>query len=126
MLPVLLGAVLLAPPAGSSPELSRLAEAFADAVVRAAAERPIELLAAVDRTGRGGTLALDFEALVRERLAARSVSPAADSWARLQPMLAATENRLIASARIVAEPEDRLIDIVSASVEASAPSPPSA
>ena len=126
MLTALLGAVLLAAPPGPSPELSRLAEAFAEAVVRAAAERPIEILAAVDRTDRGGTLGADFEALVQERLSTRSDSPAAASRARLQPVLAESGDRLVASARIIAEPEEQLIDIISASIDASAPVAPSA
>jgi hypothetical protein len=80
----------------------------------------VEVSPARDQTGRGASLALDFDELLRDRL--RRVIPLASEGPRLQvlPVLADAPGRLIASARLVVQPEGRLHDLVSVSVAADA------
>ena len=67
MLALLLG---LAVPVSADASLARLAEAFAREVAREARGRAVELSPTLDRTGRGASLALDFDELARARVGA--------------------------------------------------------
>jgi hypothetical protein len=120
LLALIFGAAVSAAAAGDSSSLGRLADAFVREVSRQARGRAIELTPAADRTGRGAALALDFDELVRARLAA--ASPIASGGPRLQvlPVLAEAPGRLIASARLVEQPGGQLQDVVSVSIDADA------
>jgi hypothetical protein len=114
-------AVLLAPgssAAGSA--LSRLAAAFADQVAAVSRGAPIELASAEDRTGRGGTLALDVAALVVARLGGRAVLVKEGTRLRIAPVLSESGGRFVLSARVTEEPGGRLVEILSASAETGA------
>jgi hypothetical protein len=100
--------------------LGRLADALAREVGQKARGRPVELLPASDRTGRGAALALDFDSLLRGRLAATATLAAEGSRIQVAPVLAETPGRLIAAARLVLQPEGDVADIVSVSIEADA------
>jgi hypothetical protein len=86
-------------------------------VANVAAGRPVELVAAEDRTDRGGGLALDILALATGRLEGRVARAQAGARLRITPVLTEGTGRLVLSARVVEEPGGLLIDILSASVE---------
>lgn len=108
----------LAAGAPAESPLSRLATTLAVAIERVAGDRPVELGPIQDRTGRGATFALDLRALVLERLGphARRTPGGPDPRVRVDAVLVETPHRLVVSARVVAEPEGRVLDVVSASV----------
>lgn len=112
--------VALASTATADSSLGRLADALAREVAREASGRPVEVSAARDRTGRGAALALDFDELLRDRLG-RALRLASEG-PRLQvlPVIADAPGRLVVSARLVLQPEGRLQDLVSVSIEADA------
>lgn len=98
--------------------LGALADALAREVARQAAGRPVEVAPSRDQTARGASFALDFDELLRESLG-RNVRLASEGQ-RLQvvPVIAESPGRLVASARLVRQPEARLQDLVSVSVQA--------
>lgn len=108
-------ALLLVVPAGAEPPLSRLAASLAAEIARVAAGRAVELAPIQDRTGRGAAFALDLENLVASRLD----GPTAREGMRLrvEGVLTETARTIVVSARVVQEPEGRLVDLVSASVD---------
>jgi hypothetical protein len=117
LLALLLG---LAVSAAADASLSRLADAFAREVAREARGRAVELSPTLDRTGRGASLALDFDALARARVGA-AVRLAGDGpRLQVQPVLAEAPGRLIVSARLVEQPSGELQDVLSVSIEADA------
>jgi hypothetical protein len=113
-----LGLAVSAGAQGPDGSLGRLADALAREIAQKARGRAVDLAPALDRTGRGAALALDFDALLRAR-AAGTLTLAADG-PRVQafPVLAEGPGRLMAAARLVQQPEGDLVDIVSVSIEA--------
>jgi hypothetical protein len=111
--PLLFALILL--PRSAEPPLVRLAELFARDLLSTSQGRPIELLAPVDRTGRGGTLSLDLKSLLMTRLEGHTAL--AGRRLRATPVLTETPTRLVLSARITEEPGEALVDIVSTSVD---------
>jgi hypothetical protein len=103
------------PAAAAESPLVRLAEAFAADIVRVAAGRGVELAAFEDRSTRGGTVAADLHRLVVARLGAR-VGTGSGPRLRVEPVVAETAERLVVSARVVAEPGGELVDLLSVSV----------
>jgi hypothetical protein len=98
--------------------LGGLADALAREVARQAAGRPVELAPSRDQTGRGASLALDFDELLRERLGRATRLASAGPRLQVLAVVAEAPGRLVASARLVQQPEGRLQDLVSVSVEA--------
>jgi len=115
---VVLAILAAALPAVAAPSLVRLAEAFAGEIVRAARGRPVEIAVPEDRTGRGASLALDLHALVLDRLRGRATVSESGPRLRVQSVLSETAAGLVVSARVVEDPGDRLVDLLSASVPA--------
>ena len=115
---VVLAFLAAALPALAAPSLVRLGEAFAAEIVRAARGRPVEVAVPEDRTGRGASLALDLRALVIDRLRGRATVAESGPRVRVQSVLSETANGLVVSARVVEEPGQRLVDLLSASVPA--------
>ena len=113
-----LAALAFALPAAGAPALVRLAEGFADEIVRAARGRPVEVAVPEDRTGRGAAVALDLRALVLDRLQGRATVTESGPRLRLVSVLAETGTGLVVSARVVEEPGERLVDLLSVSVPA--------
>ena len=105
-------------PALAAPPLVRLAEALATEIVRAARGRPVEVAVPEDRTGRGASLALDLRALVLDRLRGRATVAESGPRLRIQSVLSETAAGLVVSARVVEEPGERLVDLLSAAVPA--------
>jgi hypothetical protein len=114
----LLAFLAAALPALCAPSLVRLAEDFAAEIVRAARGRPVEIAVPEDRTGRGGSLALDLRALLVDRLRGRATVTVSGPRLRVQSVLSETATSLVVSARVVEEPGDRLVDLLSVSVPA--------
>lgn len=115
---VVLAFLAAALPALAAPSLVRLAEAFAGEIVRAARGRPVEVAVPEDRTGRGASVALDLRALVLDRLRGRATVADSGPRLRVQSVLSETATGLVVSARVVEEPGERLVDLLSASVAA--------
>lgn len=113
-----LASLAFALPAAGAPALVRLAEGFADEIVRAARGRPVEVAAPEDRTGRGSAVALDLRALVLDRLQGRATVTESGPRLRVASVLAQTGTGLVISARVVEEPGERLVDLLSVSVPA--------
>jgi hypothetical protein len=109
---------LLAAPARAASPLARLASTLADEIVAAAKGRPVELAVPEDRTGRGAAVALDLRALVAARLEGRVALAETGPRLRIASVLSENSHRLVFSARVVEDPGDRLVDLLSASVEA--------
>ncbi len=100
----------------AAPPLARLADAVADEVFRVAAGQPVELTVPEDRTG--SARALDLQALVLARLERRVSLATTGPRRRIVSVLSYTGGRMVLSGRVVAEPGGRLVDLLSASVEA--------
>jgi hypothetical protein len=115
---VVLAFLAAALPVLAAPSLVRLAEDFAAEIVRAARGRPVEIAVPEDRTGRGSSLALDLQALVLDRLRGRATVTESGPRLRVRSVLSETATGLVVSARVVEEPGDRLVDLLSASVPA--------
>jgi hypothetical protein len=113
-----LATLAFAVPAAGAPALVRLAEGFADEIVRAARGRPVEVAVPEDRTGRGSAVALDLRALVLDRLQRRATVTESGPRLRVVSVLAQTGTGLVVSARVVEEPGERLVDLLSVSVPA--------
>jgi hypothetical protein len=112
-----LAVAVLPAQAAAASAASRLAQAFCEQVAAVAAGRPVELAPVEDRSGRGASFALDLSALVGARLGGRVALAQQGARLRIAPVLTEGAGRLVLSARVVEEPEGRLIDILSASVE---------
>jgi hypothetical protein len=105
--------VLLAASTPGPPTLARLADAAAAEVARAAAWRAVELAPTEDRTG-APTLAGDFDALLRARLAGR-LAAGAGPRLRVASVLAQVGPRLTWSARLTEEPSGAPLDVLAVS-----------
>ncbi len=114
----LLATLGFAVPAAGAPALVRLAEGFADEIVRAARGRPLEVAVPEDRTGRGSAAALDLRALVLDRLKGRATVTESGPRLRVVSVIAQTGTGLVVSARVVEEPGERLVDLLSVSIPA--------
>jgi hypothetical protein len=101
--------------AGESP-LARLADALVRDITRVANGRPVELGPIDDRSSRGALVAADLHRLVAARLESRMSASDAGSRLRVEPVLSETPERLVVSARVVAEPGGELVDLLSVSV----------
>jgi hypothetical protein len=98
--------------------LSRLADTLAEEIVTAARGKAIEVAAPEDRTGRGGSLALDLQSLLRTRLEGRLRLATSGPRLRLDSVIAEGPGRLWVSARLTEEPGGELVDVLAASTEA--------
>ncbi len=130
--PLLLAGVAFAAPVLAEAPLARLATALADQIARVADGRPVEVGPVEDRTGRGAAFALDVRSLVLSRLGGRVLLAEAGPRLRIETVLTETPQRLTASARVLAQPEGSLVDLITASVAtdpallALSPAPPRA
>ena len=112
----------LAPPLRAAPAASPLpllAQRLAEQLLRVAGERPLEL-AEIENGTAQPSAALDLRSLLRGRLEGRVRLAEEGPRLRVLAVLSHSDARLVASARLVEEPGGRLVDIVSASVEADA------
>ncbi|MET0556656.1 MAG: hypothetical protein ABW221_26695 [Vicinamibacteria bacterium] len=105
-------ALAAVPSARGETTLARLADDAAAALRRAARGATIQLGVPDDRTGGASSLAADLHALLQARL-----PPAADARrVRVTSVLSQQPGRLVFAARLVEEPDGRLIDVVSVSM----------
>ena len=111
LLPTLLLACV--PPARAEAPLARLAEEMAAEVVRVARDRPVEVAPSSGAAATAG--ATDWRALLVARLAERTRLAQEGPRVRVEWALGESPARLTASARLLEEPGDRLLDIVSVS-----------
>lgn len=93
--------------------LARLADDAAAALRRSARGAALELSVPDDRTASGSSLAADLHALLVARL---PPPPGATRRVRVASVLSQQSGRLVFSARLVEEPDARLIDVVSVSM----------
>jgi hypothetical protein len=100
-----------------APLLVRLADAVAQEVVRVAGGRAVEIAIPEDRTGSLVPVA-DLQALVGARLSDRVALADFGPRRRIVSVLSKTGGRLVLSGRVFEEPGGRLVDLLSASVEA--------
>jgi hypothetical protein len=105
-------ALAAAPAARGETTLARLADDAAAALRRAARGATIELKAPDDRTAVASSLAADLHALLQARLP----PVAGPRRVRVTSVLSQQPGRLVFSARLVEEPDGRLIDVVSVSM----------
>lgn len=103
--------------AAAAAPLSRLADTLADGIVAAARGRAVEVGTPEDRTGSGGSLALDLQSLLRARLDGRVRLATSGPRLRVDSVLAEGPGRLWVSARLTEEPGARLVDVLAASAE---------
>jgi hypothetical protein len=101
---------------GAEPPLARLADALVRDIARVANGRPLELVAIDDRSTRGALVVADLQRLVAARLPPRAGPSDAGPRLRVEPVLSETPERLVVSARVVAEPGGELVDLISVSV----------
>ena len=124
LLALLLGLAVFPGPTGqaasSDASLARLADAFAREVAREARGRAVELSPTLDRTGRGASLALDFDDLARARVGALARLASDGPRLQVRPVLAEAPGKVIVSARLVEQPSGELQDVLSVSIEADA------
>ena len=113
----LLAAALAAPPLLTQSPLVRLAELLADEIERVAQGRAVEVLPPENRTSRPATLAADLRDLVLARLEGSAAPSPEGSRLLVAPVLAEDARRLVVSARVLIEPEGRLLDLLSVSVD---------
>jgi hypothetical protein len=115
LLRLLLAVLALAavPAARAETTLARLADDAAAALRRAARGATLELGLPDDRTAGSSSLAADLHALLSARLPASTTS---GRRVRVTSVLSQQPGRLVFSARLVAEPDGRLIDVVSVSM----------
>jgi hypothetical protein len=101
------------PAARAETTLARLADDAATALRRAARGAALELGVPDDRTAGASSLAADLHALLMARL-----PPSAGTGRRVRvtSVLSEQPGRLVFSARLVEEPDGRLIDVVSVSM----------
>jgi hypothetical protein len=115
---MVLALLLAVPQLHAESPLARLAGDLAEQIVKVAAKRPVELAVPEDRTRRGASLALDLRALVVARLDGRLPLVQDGPRLRIVSVLADAPRRLLISARVLEEPGEKLVDLLSASVEA--------
>jgi hypothetical protein len=115
LLRLLLAVLALAavPAASGETTLARLADDAAAALRRAARGAALELGVPDDRTAGASSLASDLHALLSARLPAPAGS---GRRVRVTSVLSQQPGRLVFSARLVEEPDGRLIDVVSVSM----------
>jgi hypothetical protein len=106
-----------AAPAPSTAPLARLAETLASDIAASARGGAVEIATPEDRTGSGGSLALDLASLLRARLEGRVRLATSGPRIRVDSVLAEGPGRLWVSARLTEEPGDRLVDVLAASAE---------
>ena len=115
---VILGLAAAAAPAPTGAPLARLADALAAEIAAAAHGGAVEVATPEDRTGSGGSLALDLGSLLRARLEGRVRLAGSGPRLRVDSVLAEGPGRLWVSARLTEEPGGRLVDVLAASAEA--------
>src|SRR5712692_9745404 len=113
----LLALAALAPPAHAAAPLARLADALAGEIAAAVHGSAVEIAPPEDRTGSGGSLALDLASLLRARLEGRVRLVSSGPRVRVDSVLAEGPGRLWVSARLTEEPGGRLVDVLAASAE---------
>jgi len=106
-----------ATPVPATAPLARLAETLATDIAAAARGSAIEIATPEDRTGSGGSLALDLASLLRARLEGRVRLATSGPRIRVDSVLAEGPGRLWVSARLTEEPGDRLVGVLAASAE---------
>jgi hypothetical protein len=107
----------LAAPAPAAAPLARLADTLASEIVAAVHGSAVEIATPEDRTGSGGSLALDLAALLRARLEGHARLAGSGPRIRVDSVLAEGRGRLWVSARLSEEPGGRLVDVLAASAE---------
>ena len=107
----------IAAPAHAAAPLARLADTLAGEIVAAVHGSAVEIAPPEDRTGRGGSLALDLASLLRARLEGRVHLVSSGPRVRVDSVLAEGPGRLWVSARLTEEPGGRLVDVLVASAE---------
>jgi len=115
---VVLGLASAAATAPAGAPLARLAEALAAEIAACAHGSAVEIATPEDRTGSGGTLALDLASLLRARLEGHVRLASSGARIRVDSVLAEGPGRLWVSARLTEEPGGRLVDVLAASAEA--------
>lgn len=115
---VVLGLASAAATAPAGAPLARLAEALAAEIAASAHGSAVEIATPEDRTGSGGTLALDLASLLRARLEGHVRLASSGARIRVDSVLAEGPGRLWVSARLTEEPGGRLVDVLAASAEA--------
>ena len=113
----ILAFVAAATPAPAGAPLARLAEALAGEIAASVHGSAVEIAAPEDRTGSGGSLALDLASLLRARLEGHVRLAATGPRIRVDSVLAEGPGRLWVSARLTEEPGGRLVDVLAASAE---------
>jgi len=97
--------------------LARLADTLASEIAASAHGSAIEVATPEDRTGSGGSLALDLASLLRARLEGRVRLASSGPRIRVDSVLAEAPGRLWVSARLTEEPGGRLVDVLAAWAE---------
>jgi len=115
---VVLGLASAAATAPAGAPLARLADALAAEIAASAHGSAVEIATPEDRTGSGGTLALDLASLLRARLEGHVRLASSGARIRVDSVLAEGPGRLWVSARLTEEPGGRLVDVLAASAEA--------
>jgi len=114
---ILLSCLATAAPLQAEPPLVRLAESLAAEIRRVAEGHDLELLLPEDRTTRDGRRAADLRDLLLARLEGSVRFATEGPRLTVTPVLSEDPRRLLASARVVLQPQGRLVDLVSVSVE---------
>lgn len=115
---VLAFAAVAAPaPAPATAPLARLADTLASDIAASARGSAVEIATPEDRTGSGGSLALDLASLLRVRLEGHVRLAGSGPRIRVDSVLAEGPGRLWVSARLTEEPGGRLVDVLAASAE---------
>jgi len=99
--------------------LPRLAQRLADELLLSAAGRALQL-DPIENRSDSPTAALDLLTLLQARLEERASLQREGARLRVEALLTRAGGHLVVSARLIEEPGGRLVDIVSASVEADA------
>lgn len=107
----------------SRPATVRLAERVAEQLARLARGRALQVDMPEDRAD-GAASASDLRALVESRLSGRARVSSEGPRLRLASVLSTSAGRLRLSGRVTDEPEGRLVDLISVSVESDSGSAP--
>src|SRR5207245_9315270 len=113
----LLALATIAVPVHAAAPLARLADTLAGEIVAAVHGSAVEIAPPEDRTGSGGSLALDLASLLRGRLEGRVRLASSGPRIRVASVLAEGPGRLWGSARFTAAPGGRLVDVLASSAE---------
>src|SRR2546425_11125318 len=113
----LLALAAIAAPARAAAPLARLADTLAGEIVAAVHGSAVEVAPPEDRTGSGGSLALDLASLLRARLEGRVRLVSSGPRIRVDSVLAEGPGRLWVSARLTEEPGGRLVDVLASSAQ---------